>query len=86
MSGLQNVDSRPLGKNMYGNGDAMAGLRKTTVLTEHDIDGIIADIKKRYGITHCQRSYITADDELEFVHYTISFKVQKEKKTVDFSR
>jgi len=50
------------------------------------IDDTVADMKKRYGISHCNVTKEEADGEVAFVLFEIRFKVKKGKKVIDISR
>ncbi len=53
-------------------------------MTLHEAKEIVADIKKRYGITHFKCIEDGADGEVKFVDFNIRFKIDKEKKILDF--
>ncbi len=54
--------------------------------TLNEVRETIADIKRRYGITHSKSVEDQVDGEIKFVDFTIRFKVGPEKKPLDFHK
>ncbi len=54
--------------------------------TRQEIDSTIADMKKRYKLTHCSCKVEEAKGEEIFVVFEVRFKIKNGKKTLDISR